>query len=204
MIAIVDYGSGNVRAIANIYKRLNVVAYVAARPEELERATKIILPGVGAFDQAMQHLSGSGMRDAVARRVLEERVPLLGICVGMQLLASRSEEGDLPGLGWLNGVVRRFNAAEFATRTQVPHMGWNTIAVARSHPLLAGLTGDSSFYFLHSYYMDCADPGEVLARTEYGRPFDCAVNAGNVHGVQFHPEKSHRNGVQVLKNFAEL
>lgn len=204
MIAIVDYGSGNVKAIANTYRRLNIPAFMASHPDDLDRATKIILPGVGAFDQAMHHLSESGMREALATRVLEDRIPLLGICVGMQLLAARSEEGILPGLGWLDAVVRRFDAARFTSRTHVPHMGWNSIEVARPHALLTGLAGDASFYFLHSYYVECGNPADVLARAEYGGDFDCAVNADNISGVQFHPEKSHHNGVQLLKNFAEL
>jgi imidazole glycerol-phosphate synthase subunit HisH len=206
VIAIVDYGSGNIKAIANIYHRLSIPAFVASTPGDLERATRIILPGVGAFDQAMQHLDDSGLRAALNKRVLEDRVPFLGICVGMQLLARRSDEGKLPGLGWIDADVRRFDDSQFHQRTHLPHMGWNDVEGTRGHPLLAGLAeaGDTSFYFLHSYYIACDRKEDILAETEYGGRFHAAVQSRNIHGVQFHPEKSHQNGVRMLKNFAEL
>lgn len=204
MIGIVDYGSGNIRAIANIYDRLKIPNFVATTAADLERATKIILPGVGAFDQAMWHLNESGLREALNRRVLEQRVPFLGICVGMQLLARRSEEGTLPGLGWLEAEVRRFDDASFTQKTHRPHMGWNDVEVVRPHALFASLDGDASFYFLHSYFVTCDHRRDVLGETNYGGRFHCAVHVGNVCGVQFHPEKSHHNGVRLLQNFAEL
>ncbi len=204
MIALLDYGSGNIRAIANIYGRLGLPHAIARRPEDLAGATHIVLPGVGAFDQTMTHLQGSGLRDALAARVLGDRVPFLGICVGMQLLAERSEEGRLPGLGWIAGEVRRFDHARFTQRTHLPHMGWNDAEVVRGHPLFAGLDPTASFYFLHSYYFEPARPGDVLAEADYGGRFACAVQRDNIHGVQFHPEKSHQDGIRLLQNFAGL
>lgn len=206
MIGLVDYGSGNIRAIANIYNRLKVPSFIATRPADLQRATKIVLPGVGAFDQTMQHLQDSGLREALDRRVREERVPFLGICVGMQLLARRSAEGVLPGLGWIQADVRRFDDAQFdaGQKTRLPHMGWNDLEVLRAHPLLAGLDSDASFYFLHSYYVACDDAADVIGMTAYGGRFHSAVAVGNIFGVQFHPEKSHHHGVRLLQNFAEM
>ena len=204
MIGLIDYGSGNIQALANIYTRLNVPHFIVSRVEDLDRATRLLLPGVGAFDQTMEHLEGSGLRAALAVHVLERKVPFLGICVGMQLLARRSDEGARPGLGWIDAEVRRFDHARFTQQTHLPHMGWNDVEVVRPHPLFAGLEQDASFYFLHSYYMECRDHTDVLGETDYGGRFACAVNAGNIHGVQFHPEKSHHGGIRLLKNFAEL
>jgi imidazole glycerol-phosphate synthase subunit HisH len=204
MIAIVDYGSGNIKAMANIFARLNVPAFVATKPTDLARATKIILPGVGAFDQAMGHLEQSGLRDALTDSVMGDSVPMLGVCVGMQLLGEKSDEGERPGLGWVAGTVRKFDHSELAERTHLPHMGWNDVSVIRSSPLFDGLETDAKFYFLHSYYFSCDQKNDVLAETEYGGRFTCAVNSGKVFGVQFHPEKSHQYGIQLLKNFANL
>jgi glutamine amidotransferase len=204
MIAIVNYGSGNIQAIANIYRRLDVPHVVASSPEGLEGADQVILPGVGAFDQAMNELDASGMRRALDAYVLEGRKPVLGICVGMQLLARSSEEGTARGLGWIDGEVKRFDRSVAGPGTQLPHMGWNTAEPARADPLFDGVDAQAGFYFLHSYYFSCRDPADVLATTGYGVTFACAVRRGNVLGVQFHPEKSHQNGVQLLRNFARL
>lgn len=204
MIAIVNYGSGNMQAIANIYARLNIPYTVTSTPSDLDGANCIILPGVGAFDQAMEELNASGMRAALDRRVTDEGTPILGICVGMQLLANSSEEGVLPGLGWIDGVVRRFDDAGFHQATHLPHMGWNTVEPTHDNHLFTDVDLGTGYYFLHSYYFSCANETDTLARTDYGVPFTCAVQRGNVYGVQFHPEKSHQAGVQLLKNFAVL
>lgn len=204
MIALVDYGSGNIKAIANIYGRLRIPTVIAATPADLASATKIVLPGVGAFDQTMHHLNQSGLREALEERVRGQRVPFLGICVGMQLLARRSDEGELPGLGWIAADVHRFAAERLTSRTGLPHMGWNDVVLARPNPLLAGLSDDVCFYFLHSYYMACDRREDVLGETDYGGAFHSAVQHDNIFGVQFHPEKSHHNGVRLLQNFAEL
>ena len=203
MITIINYGSGNIQAICNIYNRLGVPYVVASKPEEVRAGDKIVLPGVGAFDQAMSELERSGLRAALDECVLEGQRPILGICVGMQLLAQRSEEGVLPGLGWIAGRVRKFDRARFTGASVLPHMGWNTVAPTRESGLLRGIDLARGFYFLHSYYFACDDPADELARTDYGGEYACAVNRRNIYGVQFHPEKSHQAGIQLLKNFAE-
>jgi glutamine amidotransferase len=204
MIAIVDYGLGNIKAFANVYKRLNIPFSIASTPGLLEQADKIVLPGVGAFDEAMGLLQRSGLREPLEERVRGRGVPVLGICVGMQMLANSSEEGSEPGLGWIDGVVRKFEVEMLTHKTRLPHMGWNQVEPARESPLTTGLDSKGGFYFLHSYYFECARPADVLAESEYGTRFACAVNSGNVFGVQFHPEKSHSNGMRLLQNFGEM
>lgn len=204
MIHIVDYGLGNIQAFLTMFKRLGVEAVRAQSAVDLEGATKLILPGVGAFDHAMQLLGQSGMRPALETLVLNGKVPVLGICVGMQILASTSEEGRLPGLGWIHGRVRSFRSEQRSAGLPLPHMGWNDVQPKSGSPIFAGLEADARFYFLHSYFFECDDPSHVAATASYGFDFGCAVSAGNVHGVQFHPEKSHHFGAQLLKNFAEL
>jgi len=204
MIGIVDYGSGNVRAIWNIYHALDVPCAVVRTPAEVRAAERLVLPGVGAFDHAVAELERSGVRAALDERVLGDRVPLLGICVGMQLLGRASEEGVRPGLGWIDAEVRRFRRPEDVARLDLPHMGWNDVAPTREHPLFQDLDLASGYYFLHSYFVACAREEDVLARTTYGVPFACAVHQGNIHGVQFHPEKSHEAGIGLLRNFARL
>lgn len=204
MIAIIDYGVGNVAAIGNIYKRLDVAAKLVATAEGIAEADRIVLPGVGSFDWAMERLDRSGLRPALERAVLEDGKPILGICVGMQMLASGSEEGRRPGFGWVGGQVKRFEAQRGGRRTQLPHMGWNDVEPAESFDLFADLANDARFYFLHSYYFEAVDPKNVLAMTDYNGRFASAVRARNIFGVQFHPEKSHQWGVRLLKNFAAL
>ncbi|TVQ64756.1 MAG: imidazole glycerol phosphate synthase subunit HisH [Balneolaceae bacterium] len=204
MIAIVNYGLGNIRAFANVLKQLNVPHLIAETREDLLKAHKLILPGVGAFDHAMGLLSLSGMRETLDELVLEKRLPVLGICVGMQLLAESSEEGELPGLGWIPGRVNKLHTENISGKTKLPHMGWNLVCPERDHSLFNDLPYEARFYFLHSYYFECADPFHSIATTGYGTSFSSAVSAGNIHGVQFHPEKSHENGILILKNFSEL
>jgi glutamine amidotransferase len=203
MIAIVNYGSGNIQAIANIYGRLGIPFVIATTPDELRTADKVLLPGVGAFDQAMNELEKSGMRRALDEVVREQKRPVLGICVGMQLLARSSEEGSAAGLGWIDGAVRRFDESSIQQATHLPHMGWNTVEPVTAHPLFEGVDLRTGYYFLHSYYFECHDQADVLGVTEYGGPFTSVVQRDNVFGVQFHPEKSHQAGIQLLKNFAE-
>lgn len=204
MIHIIDYGLGNVQAFATMYKRLGIEATRVTSAGALARATKIILPGVGAFDKAMELLDGSGMRGMLEERVVHDKVPVLGICVGMQILADASDEGTAAGLGWIPGRVRSFKSADESAGLPLPHMGWNDVSPARGSALFAGLEADARFYFLHSFYFDSNDEARVSARATYGLDFGCAVSLGNVHGVQFHPEKSHHYGALLLKNFAEL
>jgi glutamine amidotransferase len=204
MIAIVDYGLGNVKAFANVYKKLNIPAIIAKHAEELKNATKVILPGVGAFDHAMKMLEKSAMKPVLDELVLQNKVPVLGVCVGMQMLARSSEEGKLPGLGWIDGEVIGFKSSAPECSIRIPHMGWNNVKPVKMNSLLQGLGLEGRFYFLHSYYMRCAKSEDVVAVTEYGVEFACAVNHGNIHGVQFHPEKSHQWGIKLLENFAGL
>lgn len=204
MISIIDYGLGNVLAFANMYRRMAIPVAIARSEADVAQASKLILPGVGAFDYAMESFRDSGMYEAATRRVVEDRVPVLGICVGMQMMASRSEEGTAAGLGWVNGVVRKFDTTQFAQRTHLPHMGWNDVHPTKSSHLFEGLEKEARFYFLHSFYFECENPGDTLATAEYGSEFACAVNHENVYGVQFHPEKSHEFGARLLRNFAEI
>lgn len=204
MIHIVDYGLGNVQAFANIYKRLEIPVTLSRTADDLAGASHVILPGVGAFDWAMDRLDASGMRETLDRLVKVEKKPVLGICVGMQMMAARSDEGIREGLGWFDAEVLRFDEARIQGRTHLPHMGWNDVEPARTDGLFAEMGDQARFYFLHSYYFAPRDPADVLGTTAYGERFACAVRRGNVHGVQFHPEKSHGCGIQLLKNFAGL
>jgi len=204
VIAIVDYGLGNIQAFANIYKRLNIPACIASSTDALAEAEKIILPGVGAFDWAMTRLNESAMRDVLDDLVVGQGRPVLGICVGMQMMARRSDEGVLEGLGWIDAEVKKFDEATFTHKTPLPHMGWNDVLPRQNGGLFRGLESDARFYFLHSYYFSPCREGDVLAVTDYNGPFASSVRAGNVFGVQFHPEKSHQWGIQLLRNFAEL
>ena len=203
MIGIVGYGLGNVRAIANVYESIGVVAEVVSTPSAVERACRLILPGVGAFDQAMSRLADSGLVPSLEHSVLRRGIPLLGICVGMQMLARRSEEGEVGGLGWVAGEVRHLDTTLIGRKPLVPHLGWNSIEVRHPSKLLEGLDSiDTRFYFLHSYYFDADDPADIIAVTRYGREIPTIVGSGNIVGVQFHPEKSHDWGVRLLHNFA--
>jgi imidazole glycerol-phosphate synthase subunit HisH len=204
VISIVDYGVGNIYAIANIYKRLNISVRMARTPEELDGAERIILPGVGSFDWAMARLDRSGMRPTLDELVLCKGRPVLGICVGMQMLAKRSEEGSMEGLGWIDAEVKKFDCGTQAHRTYLPHMGWNDVTPRSQNGLFKSIGEDGRFYFLHSYYFAPRDASAILTVTDYGGAFASSIRADNIYGVQFHPEKSHQWGIQLLKNFAEV
>lgn len=199
MVTIVNYGLGNVSAFANIYSRLNIPVRVAATSGDLSGAEKLILPGVGSFDWAMTRLNQSGLRDNLERLVLEEKVPVLGVCVGLQMMARRSDEGEVPGLGWLDADVVKL---EDGGGLHLPHMGWNDVAPSDGSELFRGMEAPR-FYFLHSYVVEADRASDVLARSHYGRDFVAAMATGNVSGTQFHPEKSHRWGIDLLRSFAE-
>ena len=203
MIKIIDYGLGNILAFQNMYKRLNIPVGVAKTADDLDGATKLILPGVGAFDSAMEELVHSGMRQCIEKLVLENGIPVLGICVGMQMFAERSDEGQLPGLGWIPGEIKGFKHLH-QSDLMLPHMGWNDIRAMPGSRLFNGLQEDARFYFLHSYYFECTNAEDVAAVSDYGGSFSCAVSRGTIYGVQFHPEKSHHFGAKLLKNFASL
>ncbi len=205
MIAIVNYGSGNIGAISNIYRRAKVEHAIVDRPELLDQAERYILPGVGHFDHAVGYLRRSGLLGALQNNVIRQRKPLLGICVGMQILADSSDEGSEPGLGWVPGRVRKFERSDDCLR--IPHMGWNEVEMFNDGTcLMERVDLKTGFYFLHSYYFDPISSASILARTTYGGlAFASAVsNGSNIFGVQFHPEKSHHNGTALLTNFATL
>lgn len=197
-VTIVDYGAGNIGSVINMFKRIGVNAVRGQSARDIEMAERLLLPGVGAFDHCMGSLNASELLPSLNDAVLKRRIPLLGICVGFQMLFSGSDEGTLPGLGWLPGKVVKFDRQKLGARDKVPHMGWQEITLQTPHPLFAGLE-QSRFYFVHSYH---AVSDASLATCHYGYDFCCAASAGNIAGVQFHPEKSHRFGMALLKNFA--
>jgi imidazole glycerol-phosphate synthase subunit HisH len=204
MIAIINYGSGNVRAVGNIYDNLRIQYEIISTPDNLNSFDRIILPGVGSFDETVKALNQSGFRSALDQAVLTEKKPVLGICVGMQILAEGSEEGKLEGLAWVSGYVKKFNKNLIINKPKTPHLGWNSINPKQEHEILDGIDEDRGFYFIHSYYFQCTKSTNILATTTYGIEFASAVISDNIIGTQFHPEKSHSNGVRLLKNFATL
>lgn len=189
MITIIDYGVGNINAFINIYKNLGVDVSIAKNVSDLDNATKFILPGVGHFDYAMNKFNQSGMVEKVTDLVTSKKIPILGICVGMQMLANSSEEGVNLGLGWIDGVVKKIDSSVLIQTTRLPHMGWNDILTTKDVPLFYNLDKNSRFYFLHSYYFDCYNDNNILATSNYGNSFTCAINHENIYGVQFHPKK---------------
>lgn len=198
-VAVIDYGMGNIGSICKMLRLVGAEPIVSADPAELGRADKLVLPGVGHFDRAMSNLQSAGLDVGLRDLVMQRKMPILGICLGMQLMCESSEEGTQAGLGFIRGRVRRFEPVD--RRLKVPHMGWAEIDVAKPSGLLADVGIESRFYFVHTYFVDCADESDVLARTTYGHPFVSAFERDNVHGVQFHPEKSHRYGIQLFRNF---
>lgn len=201
MIVIVDYQVGNLGSIQNMFKKVGAPALVSQDPEEIRKADKLVLPGMGRFDFCMGALERSGLRDVLEERVLQDRVPCLGICVGFQILASHGEEGDCAGLNWIPAQVKKLRLSE---GLKIPHMGWNFVEVQKESPLVQGFDQDTRFYFAHSYFMECQDPHLALLTTEYGHTFVCAIQKDNIWGVQFHPEKSHKFGMRLFKNFSEM
>lgn len=201
MITIVDYNMGNLGSISNMLKKIGVPSQITADHHEIAAARKLIIPGVGAFDAGMDNLERSGLIPVLNERVMQAGVPTLGICLGMQLMTRRSDEGHRPGLGWVDAVALRFRPADKALK--VPHMGWNRVMPVRSSMLTQNLPDEPRFYFVHSYFVQCHNPDDVLLTTHYGEAFHSAFQRGKVSGVQFHPEKSHKFGMALLRNFAE-
>lgn len=202
MITIVDYGTSNLGSMKNMLKKIGVETRFASTPADIDDATKIIVPGVGAFDAGMRALNESGMVPALNRKALEERVPILGVCLGMQLMTRRSEEGELAGLGWIPADTIRFDQQSHPG-LRVPHMGWSEVVVRKAEPICADMPAETRFYFAHSYHVACDDPQDVLLEAQYGGTFPAAVARGNIRAAQFHPEKSHRFGMWLLRNFVE-
>jgi glutamine amidotransferase len=204
MITIIDYGVGNIFAFQNVYKRLNIPTKIAKKVNDLEEVEKIILPGVGHFDYAMSQLNKSGMRDRLDELVIKEKKKVIGICVGMQMMGKKSDEGEMNGLGWIDAEIKKFDVSKITYHTKLPHMGWNDVYPKEGHELFQGLEKDAIFYFLHSYYFKCNDEKNRIAKTDYGIEFTSSVQNDNVYGIQFHPEKSHSYGEKLLYNFAKL
>ena len=203
-IVVVDYGIGNLGAIPNMLRRLNASAEVTSDPEVIRRASKLILPGVGAFDAGMRRLRELKLDMVLHERAAAEGVIILGLCLGMELMFDGSAEGVEPGLGWLHGKVVRLTGGGTSPPLPVPHMGWNLVRMRRPHPIVADLGPEPRFYFAHSYHARCDDPEDILGTTEYGEGFPSLVSRKNIIGAQFHPEKSHRFGLQLFRNFVAL
>lgn len=201
MIIIIDYGMGNIGSILNMLKKIGAEGRISSDPDEIRGADRLILPGVGAFDQGMANLERMGLIPVLNERVRNGGTPVLGICLGMQLMTKSSEEGKAAGLGWIDARTVRFRHAP-SLNLKVPHMGWNLIEQKKESPLLAGMYTDPRFYFVHSFHAVCADPSDVLTSTHHGYEFTSSFQRGNIIGVQFHPEKSHKYGMKLLSNWA--
>ena len=202
-VTIIDYGMGNLGSIQNMFKRIGVDSEITSDKQKIAAAEKILLPGVGAFDAAMERINEGGFRELLNMKALEEKVPTLGICLGMQLLTHSSEEGKLPGLGWIPARTVKF-VFENGSKLKVPHMGWNLVYEKNSSPLTADLPPETRFYFVHSYYVQAEDPKHVLTTTRHGVEFNSIIQKENIFGAQFHPEKSHKFGMKLLENFARI
>ena len=201
MITIIDYGLGNLGSIKNMLKKIGSEAEITSDLEKIAQADKLILPGVGAFDNGMSNLNELGMVSLLNKKVLEEKVPILGVCLGMQLFTQRSEEGEMPGLGWVDAETIKFDASKSEQQFTIPHMGWEYVQAKKSSKLLENMYEESKYYFVHAYHVKCNRPEDVLLTTDYILEFDAAFEKDNIIGVQFHPEKSHKFGMQLFKNF---
>ncbi len=202
MIVIIDYGLGNPSSIKNMIKRCGEDAKITSNCKDIAEANKFILPGVGSFDHGMKNLKGSDYFDLLQEKVLVRKTPILGVCLGAQLLADSSEEGKEPGLGWIKGKVVRFNKEKMdAQHLKVPHMGWSEITLNKTTPLFTDFYANPRFYFVHSYHWECENPNDIMLTAEYGYSFTAGVEKENIIGVQFHPEKSHKYGLKLYENF---
>lgn len=204
MIVIVDYKMGNLNSILNMLKRIGASGTISSNHADIEAADKLILPGVGAFDNGIRNIDELGLLPVLNHKVLVNKTPVLGICLGMQLLTRSSEEGKRLGLGWIEGDTVRFGFNPLETGLKIPHMGWNTVDVVRENALFADFEGEPRFYFVHSYHVVCDHPEDVLTTTQHGYAFASSVHRANVWGTQFHPEKSHKFGMRLLTNFTAL
>jgi len=200
-IVIIDYGLGNLGSIKNMLKKIGSEAIVSSSISDIERAEKLILPGVGNFDHGMRNLEASGLLSVLEDRVIQKRAPILGICLGMQLFARKSEEGESIGLGWVDAEVVRFKFDDKERHLKIPHMGWNLVEIRQRNPLFEEMYSEPRFYFVHSYHVVCKNENDILAETFHGYEFACAIKKENIYGVQFHPEKSHKFGMKLLDNF---
>ena len=204
MITIVDYGMGNLGSIRNMLKKIGEPSIITSAKKDIIEADKLILPGVGAFDRGMKNLDDLDLIAVLNDKVLDKQTPLLGICLGMQLLAEKSEEGVRNGLGWIDAEIVKFEFSNNENSLKIPHMGWNTIKFRNRKTLFDKMPDDSRFYFVHSYHIKCAQPDNILTETIYGYSFVSSVQRNNIFGVQFHPEKSHKYGMRILSNFVGI
>jgi glutamine amidotransferase len=205
MITIIDYGVGNLTSIYNMLKRIGEASQITSNPDIIAAANKFILPGVGNFDFGIDQLRKAPYFDILCKKVQEDKIPLLGVCLGMQLLAEGSEEGGAPGLGWIKGTVKKFDAKKVNDAgLKIPHMGWTDIEINKPSLLMQDMPAGAHFYFVHSYHLTPANPEDVLLTSNYGYDFTAGVERDNIVAVQFHPEKSHRFGMQLYRNFARL
>ena len=203
MIGIIDYGLGNISAISNIYNKLKIKNLIIKSKKDFEISEKLILPGVGAFDSAMNLLDKSDLILEIKNQIFKQKKIILGICVGMQIFANKSEEGISSGLNFFDAEVKKINNSE-QKNLRLPHMGWNSISFVKDDLLFKNIDNNEYFYFCHSYYFDCQHKDNILAKTKYGQYFSSVVKNKNIYGIQFHPEKSHDCGVKILDNFAKL
>jgi glutamine amidotransferase len=202
MLFVIDYGTGNISSIISMLKKVGFRDVdITNQIDKIHIATKLILPGVGHFDYGMAQLKKSGLIEALNQRVLHDKIPILGICLGAQLLTKGSEEGNEPGLGWINAQTVRFDENRLDTKLKVPHMGWSDVTLKKQSRLFDQMPDPSRFYFVHKYHMVCAEPQDELLTSTHGYAFTAAVEHDNIMGVQFHPEKSHKFGMQLLSNF---
>ena len=204
MLVIVDYGLGNLGSIQNMLKKIGVLSVISSDKDVISEATKLILPGVGSFDYGMEQLTQLGLVEVLKQKVIVEKTPILGICLGVQLFTQKSEEGKMNGLGFIEGETIKFNFAENTEHLKIPHMGWNDVSVEKESKLMRDMSNDMRFYFVHSYYLKVKNESDCLLKSHYGFDFTCGIEKEHIVGVQFHPEKSHRFGMQLLKNFVEL
>ncbi len=202
MVTIIDYGVGNLTSVLNMFKRIGAEAEVSSDKKTIEKATKLLLPGVGAYDTCVAKLKQSGLMDLLQKKVIDEGTPVLGVCVGMQLLFQGSDEGSLQGLGWIEGRVVKFNDLVFEMGLKVPHMGWADVLQKKNSQLMKEMYPDPRFYFVHSFHAQPANSEDILLEADYGYTFMAAVQKNHIAGVQFHPEKSHKYGMKLLENFA--
>ena len=203
MIIIINYGMGNLGSVQNMFKRIGVESKISSNLNEIMDAEKLILPGVGAFDAAIQRIDAGGFREVLTKKVLVNKAPILGICLGMQLLTEKSEEGVLKGLGWIPAETKKFDFGQNIER-KIPHMGWNMVMQNHRSPLTENLPDDPRFYFVHSYFVKCRYESNVVCTTSYGHDFHSIISSENIYGAQFHPEKSHKFGMKILENFSKI
>lgn len=204
MITIIDYNAGNIKSIQNMLKRIGAKSIISSSAEEIAQAEKLILPGVGSFDYGMKHLQQSGLIEILNEKVINNKTPLLGICLGAQLLGNNSEEGIEKGLGWIDMDIVKFDKSKMNEQLKIPHMSWNEVTVCKKSKLTEGLEDEARFYFVHTYHMQPKNENDVLTKSNYGYEFVSAVEKDNIFGVQFHPEKSHKFGMRLLQNFVNL